>query len=337
VRTPTTSAPQMERRDAAACPAPRAPARGPIEVAEREDAGVPLAVDAATERLYYNLLQSRVHGPVIARLNALRNSHPPCFGRLNATLAIAPGAFYREFPQAGADGRLLTQEAARLGCPTEVIPTASTGGLDENARTICRWLAARPDERIILASVSKGGSDVKMATARPEAGDAFRRVVAWINVSGILSGTPLVNWLMEHKLHLAFFRALCWWRGYRFDVVRDLRHGRGSLLDIELRLPPHMKLVNLVGFPLEGDTINRLSRKCHQRLAPLGPNDGAILLSEVGRLPGVTYPVWRADHYLRPGWELRNLARAVLVYLGEELSLFESAEPGRAYQKGGAA
>jgi hypothetical protein len=278
-------------------------------------------VDAATRRLYEAFVHSPVHGPFIARLNELRGRKPLPGGRIDATLAVAPGAFYREFSHTGADARLLAEQAQRLGFRTELIPTASTGGLLENARTICDWLARRSDERIILASVSKGGSDVKLALAQPDAEAAFCRVVAWINVSGILSGSPLVNWLFVHKLRSWSVRAMFWWRGYGFDVIRDMRHGPGSILDFPLPLPEHVRLISLAGFPLATDLTNRMARRFHRRLAPLGPNDPVILLEEVLRLPGLVYPVWGADHYLRPSWELRELARAILEYLAEQLGL----------------
>jgi hypothetical protein len=36
--------------------------------------------------------------------------------------------------------------------------------------------------------------------------------------------------------------------------------------------------------------------------------------------------VWGSDHYMRPVWELRSLAGALLTYLGDELNLFATAD-----------
>jgi hypothetical protein len=76
-----------------------------------------------------------------------------------------------------------------------------------------------------------------------------------------------------------------------------------------------------VGFPLAQHLTNALARRCYRRVRHLGPNDGAgILLGDVCRLPGHVYPVWGADHYLRPrGRDLRDLARGIFLYLHEEL------------------
>jgi hypothetical protein len=41
-------------------------------------------------------------------------------------------------------------------------------------------------------------------------------------------------------------------------------------------------------------------------------------LADVCALPGLIYPLWGADHYLRPQADVRELVLAVLQYLGEE-------------------
>ena len=55
-------------------------------------------IDFATALLYDRVSRSRDHGPFIERLNALRQAKCEPKRALNATLAIAPGAFYKEFP-----------------------------------------------------------------------------------------------------------------------------------------------------------------------------------------------------------------------------------------------
>ena len=41
-------------------------------------------------------------------------------------------------------------------------------------------------------------------------------------------------------------------------------------------------------------------------------NDGGILLADVVRLSGSVYPVWGADHYLHPAWDMRPLLKRLL-------------------------
>jgi hypothetical protein len=283
-------------------------------------------IDFATALLCDRLLNSDKHGTAIKRLDQLRQTQHQSVRSIPVTFAIAPGAFHEEFPHTGADGRLLRQEAERYGCRTAMIPVPSTGTLSGNAAVIRDWLDSQPDGKIILASVSKGGSDVKVALSMKNSAHAFRNVLAWINVCGILDGSPMVNWLHSKRLRMLCIRSLFWLRGYDFRVIRDLRRGPGSPLDFELQLPDHMKMITVVGFPLTEHMTNRLSRNFRNRIAPLGPNDGSVMLGDACHLPGHVYPVWGADHYMRPSWELRTLAAAILQFLAEELTLFDPAQ-----------
>src|SRR5262249_40372256 len=130
-------------------------------------------IDAATTFLYRSLLASPCHGPFIHRIEEIRRRPAATAWGSGAVLVIVPGAFYRENPRSGADGHVVREQAEKLGCPTDLVPLASTGGAKENGRILIDWLAQRSrraSRPIILASLSKGGADVKMALAEPDAG-----------------------------------------------------------------------------------------------------------------------------------------------------------------------
>jgi hypothetical protein len=275
------------------------------------DAGLPAAaelralasregIDAATATLYRRVVESPVHGPFIRRVGELcRDGDSPVWDRA-ATLAIAPGAFHREHPESGADGSLVREEAERIGCPTELVPLASTGTARDNARTLCAWLAARPGRPVILASLSKGGADVKLALAEPGAAEAFANVQAWVNLCGTLDGTPMVDWLFSWRPPAVLTRLYYRLRGPGVGFLRELRYDPGRALGGALRLPPHLSMISVVGFPLRAHLGRGIARRCHRRLGPLGPNDGALVLADVCAKPGLVYPIWGADHYLQP-------------------------------------
>ena len=276
-------------------------------------------IDAATERLYRRVLESPVHGPFIRRVDELRAEPASAEWNCGAVLAIVPGASYRETPRTGADGRLVREQAERMGIPTELVPLATTGTVKENARILCDWLMSQPDRPVILASVSKGGSDIKTALAEPDAEPAFRNVVAWLSLCGILDGTPLIDWLLSPSPGAGAVRLYYRLRGKSLEFFRELRYHCGGPLDRPLRLPSHIRLISVVGFPLREHLARRSSRNCHERLASLGPNDGALVLADVCSLPGLIYPVWGTDHYLQPKGGAGALVRGILRYLDETL------------------
>jgi hypothetical protein len=283
-------------------------------------------IDAATTWLYNQVRESPLHGPFIRRVDELCAEPAIRAWNREAVLVVVPGASYQENPESGADGRVVREQAERMGCSTERVPISTTGTVRRNARTLCDWLAARPDRPVILVSLSKGGPDVKLALAEPDAEAAFRNVVAWVSLCGILDGTRMADWLLSWSPGAVLVRLYYRLRGQSTAFLRDLRYRSGGPLDRPLRLPAHVRLISVVGFPLREHLTRRVSRRCHGRLAPFGPNDGALILADVCALPGLVYPLWGADHYLQPERDVGVLVRAILWYLMETQDLAETLD-----------
>lgn len=253
------------------------------------------ACDAATRRLYESLRASSVHGRFIHDLEEWpRRPRAIAEGTI---VAIAPAALYREYRKSGADGKRLRDAADRAGLAVETIPLEPTGGLETNAHILLQWLRECRHPNVVIASLSKGGADVKKAVTLDPA--AFARVSAWISVGGLLNGTPLARWLLSNERFPLAFRSVNRIRGVSFRFLEDLDRRPGGPLDFPLVLPAHLQLVHILGFPLAEHATNWLSRVFHRRLAPLGPNDGFMLLDDLAQWPGLVYPLWGADHYFR--------------------------------------
>jgi hypothetical protein len=278
-------------------------------------------VDFATAVLFDRLGKCERHRAFIRRIDARRRVwRDRAFApQKETTLLIVPGAYYREYPRFGGDGRLLREVAELMGFRVELIPLPSTAALAVSASQIndhlLRHNDRHPARRIILASLSKGSADVKAALLRTESAEAFSRVSAWIDFSGVSDGTPLATRMVESKPLAALGRFWFWWRGYNWQMMRDLADGPTSVLNGPARVPPHMRTMHVLGVPLTAHVTTRMARRDHRRLSALGPNDGCTLLAHASRFPGEVYPVWGADHYLKPRGapgEMQSLAAAIL-------------------------
>lgn len=277
-------------------------------------------VDFATALLFDRFQKSPERAKFIQRINTLRQLTSPPSARIDAKLVIVPGALYVERPDMGGDGRIAREVAANFGLQTDLIPLTSFGSVVKNAGLIRIWLEQHSQERVILVSLSKGGADLKLAMSAPDAPNAFRNVVAWINVCGPLSGSRMANWILESRVRTCFFRWKLRWQNRDFQFVTDLRHGDDAPLGFPLRPTSAMKMVSLIGFPLRQHMTTRFSRFCHRTLATSGPNDGTTSLADLHSVPGEIYPVWGMDHYFRPESEAKNLVAAILHYLAEDVS-----------------
>jgi hypothetical protein len=86
--------------------------------------------------------------------------------------------------------------------------------------------------------------------------------------------------------------------GLDFDLVRELDPAH-PFWQGEVNVPPHVRVVNLLGVPLHSHVQQRSLFKRYGWMASLGPNDGMSLLRDLLVEPGVIYPLWGADHYFR--------------------------------------
>lgn len=268
-------------------------------------------IDWATALLFHRIATSPRHGPFIRRIETLRASPLQLEQPLPGVL-IVPGAYYAEYPHVGGDGRFVREPAAEMGFSSAMVPCRSVAPLAESAACVIATLLAH-DRPVILVSLSKGGSDVKLALRDPRAADAFRRVIAWIDLSGLLEGTPVVDRVLDTP-HLRLAASLLFaWKRHDYRFLHDLSARPGAALDFPLQTPAHIRTIHVAGFPMTRHLTTPLLRRNHRRLVPRGPNDGNMLLSGLLTRPGQIYPIWGADHYLRPSWDVRTLVKAILA------------------------
>jgi hypothetical protein len=267
-------------------------------------------IDFATAALYRRVRADPSRATFIAWVeSAEAPPQPPQRPRV----VVMPGAFAREYPHTGADGSRVFELAQHLGWPAERVEIPSLSPMAGNAAALARVLARDRNRPTIVVSLSKGGADVRAALERPRSAEEWRGVRAWVSLSGIVAGTPLVDWLRARPLRCCGVRALLRLRRQRFATVDELRRGPGSPLARPLVPPPGLRVIHVAAFPRQKHLGDAWARRGHARLAPLGPNDGGgILLADVARLPGDLYPVWGADHYLRPPWDIRPLLLRIL-------------------------
>jgi hypothetical protein len=278
--------------------------------------------DVATRTLFDCVCDSVRHGTAIREIDRLCEPNGTDRSKFASPVQVVviPGFLYREYPTSGADGRMLIEAAERLGWQVRVIEVASTGRLTENAHTILNWLKQHARHPTVLASISKGGSDVVAALQQRDAGEAFRHVVGWVDVCGIIRGSPVVDSISRKWLPMLGFRTLFALRRWCFASVLDMRY-TGGVLEKGFTPPPHLRIVHVVGFPQAEDFVHRRLRSFHALMGSMGPSDGAILLHDSVNAPGVVYPVWGADHYMRPRHRTQPLCHGLLQYCSQPNAL----------------
>lgn len=196
-----------------------------------------------------------------------------------------PGLFYRSHAWTGAD---LAGVSAWLGREVVLVETGEVDTVTNNAACVRRAVidATRGGRRAVLVSASKGGADVQAALGDDPA--LASRVAAWIDLVGLLEGTPLTDpgVAQEQRAALGLPEATA------RSISRDALAARRTLL------PPRVIAVHIAGFPTAG-AITEPARPGFERLRTLGPNDGFLLLDGFLRAPGRVLVLPAADHYLK--------------------------------------
>jgi len=258
-------------------------------------------IDFATALLYTRITESERFAPCIDLIRRYPSRWSS--SRRSPLFAVVPGAFHAENMNTGADGRRFLEIAHALGFRSEVIPTHSFGSLRQNAQIAGEWLSSRSEDEIVLVSLSKAAAEIHFLLRDGDT-SLFRQVVAVLNLSPMLFGSPLVDRILDHPLRRIFVRAFLWCKNYEFASLSELRYRPDTVASYRSPVP----ILNVVGFPMQRHLSSSMARRQYGRLRHYGPNDGGgVLLADAVHFPGALFPVWGADHYLRHPEELPDL------------------------------
>ena len=264
-----------------------------------------------------------------ALATVLERSDPaalPVRGR--GKVLIVPALFYDRRPAHGGDGAVVRAVSERAGLDVEMAPVESGGSARANAAILCDMLPRRSSEPTVIVSLSKGSADVRLAFETMRSMPAGVR--AWINVSGLLRGTPAIDRFMQRWYRRLLLRLIILRAGGSAALPTEFTTSSTSPLHRAVVAPSGILVINLLGFPLAAHFATTFGRLRHRQMAPYGPNDGLGLLRDAIVEPGLTYPVWGADHYFRVPRVPVLLTRVIayLIHRGCLVPVPENAETG---------
>ena len=226
-------------------------------------------------------------------------------------ILFVPGWDYKQSGHfTGADFSLPRARLESRGLATRLIEIPSVGSVEQNAAAIADALRRfeAPTPRIILVSASSGGPAAARALGDLLTPAESCRVHAWVNIGGLLRGTPLFD-PYRSGLRRWLGRVFAWLQNWEWDALESLGRERAGAQFSKLKLPAHLQVLNYVGVPLSGN-ISELARERYLELRRHGPNDGLTLIADA-LVPGQpTIPVLGLDHFLAqdPELDLKTLA-----------------------------
>ncbi len=213
-------------------------------------------------------------------------------------LLAVPGWRYQSHPERGADLESVRRLARSLGMDHESVDTDEDGTVEANAAVIAERLRAPHDRPIVLFSVSKGSAEVARALEllAPDPSDRRSRIAAWINVNGLIGGTPLADRLMKAPARWVVAMMLAARGGSMATIESMTTRERRGVRD-RLQLPSDLLVVNYQAAPF-ADAVGAHALMGFWLLSHLGPNDGVSLLADALVADAITLIEPGTDHFL---------------------------------------
>ncbi len=278
-----------------------------------------LDVDKAAALFYYRSIEEPKNKKFISYLDQKQKEllkKLPDYTKKNILLAFVPGMFYKDNPQVGADGKSFRVIATQLGIKETLIPVEQTGTGEENAKIICKFIEDENESNgIIIASVSKGGSDFKLAMKQCGNETYFKKVKGWYNIGGVNKGTEVINGVQDYWRYRFESKMYFWWKNYKYDGFLSMRYIKNGPLDFDLTIPKDFLVINIIGVP-QFRFVTERAKPFYEYLIRFGPSDGMTLLGDSYIKEALTYPSWRNDHYFQ--WPIyHERMQSILVYMVE--------------------
>lgn len=255
------------------------------------------------------------------KLAPLRAGGPPGDARFAGWhVLFVPGWDYtRSSAITGADFALPRRVLAAAGLDNRLAEIPAHGTVEGNAAAVAREIRREhaSGKRFIVVSTSSAGPAVALALGELLPAAETAHVRAWVNVGGILRGTPVVDRSLA-PLRSFFARLYTSLAGWPWEAIESMSTARRRSRFARLRWPSHLLTINYFGVPLSGQ-VSSLALDNYRAMRREGPNDGLTLIADalVPGSPSLAEP--GRDHFLAQdpeiGLKTLALAHTLMDYL----------------------
>lgn len=241
----------------------------------------------------------------------------------NFVILFVPGWDYADNGHlTGADFAQPRRLAAQAGFENYLVPLAPTGSVEENARDVAADIeryAARGKSMIVVGA-SSAGPAIHYALSELVGEEQQRAVRAWLNLGGILQGSPMVDYFRPWPRRW-LLNGVAWFKGWRQDAIWSMATAPSRARFQRLRIKnPGILIVNYVGIPLSG-SLSKFGHDKYAKLRDEGPNDGLTLVSDVIAPNSHTIVALGNDHFFaedpRINQKTKALMRLIVTYLND--------------------
>lgn len=266
-------------------------------------------------------LQSFFEQKVIERKLAIQNKEKQTIpGDSNYLVLFVPGWDYKENGhKTGADFAVPIKLITDLGVENHLAQINPVGSVEEDAEFLTKEIIhfGEKGKKIILVGASSAGPSIHLMLGKYLSEKETKNIKAWVNLGGILQGSPLLDYLQQWP-ECWFFKAAVWYNGWSEEKVLTMSAEASRQRFHELTLPQNIFVVNYMGLSLSGQ-ISKYSQDKYPILREMGPNDGLTLLADIIAPRSQTIVALGSDHFFAedPDINIKTiaLAQTIIHYL----------------------
>lgn len=222
----------------------------------------------------------------------------------------------------GSDFAKPRELATRAGFENHLVRLPPTGSVEAGARVVAAEVSRlrRSGKKILLAGTSSAGPAIHLALGELLDDRERSAVKVWLNLGGILRGTPLVDYFeaLPQRLLLDFY---AWAKGWDRQAIPSMGTVASRKRYSRLQLNSDLVVINYVGIPLSGQ-LSQYGETGYRMLRSHGPNDGLALVTDAIAPGSLTVVALGSDHFFAEHPQIdrktRALMRLVVAYASKE-------------------
>jgi arsenate reductase-like glutaredoxin family protein len=200
----------------------------------------------------------------------------------------------------------------RLGIDNHLLLVPPNGSVMQSASVIADALIEQHQtrRRVIVVGASAAGPAIHYTLGKLLEHSELEHVVAWVNLGGILHGSPLIDYFQQWPQRLMLNMALAYY-GWDSEEIMTMSAEQSRERVKSLSLPQHVVVINYMGLSLTG-SLSSLSRYKYPLIADQGPNDGLTPLVDIIAPNSMTLIATGSDHYFGEDPEINKKTIAMV-------------------------
>ncbi len=190
--------------------------------------------------------------------------------------------------------KLITQ----LNIENYLVEIPPHGSVQENADFLSIELEKHnlSGKKIIIAGASSAGPAIHLSLAEQKKRSQQNNIKAWINLGGILKGSPLIDHYQTWPKRW-LFNSAAWYMGWDKEKILSMSAETSRLRFARLNaIDSQMLVINYLGLSLSGQ-LSQHAKDKYPLLVSEGPNDGLTLLTDIIAPNSLTIVAFGNDHF----------------------------------------